>query len=134
MNDIEKLLQPLYTNSADIVFGSRFLDGSFSNMSASRRIAVKLARWLNYLLSGLLLSDAHNGLRALSRKAAEAIYLTEAGMAHASEIHIQVAKARLRIREMPVTVRYTEYSRRKGQSGWNGIRIFFDLIFHNLSK
>ena len=35
-----------------------------------------------------------------------------------------------RHRELPVTVRYTEYSRSKGQPLINGINILFDLAVH----
>jgi hypothetical protein len=55
-------------------------------------------------------------------------------MAHASEIHILVAGSDLRLEEVPVAVRYTDYSKAKGQSGWNSIRIFFDLMIHKFSR
>lgn len=134
INDIQKLVQPLVDDRCDIVFGSRFLEGSWSNIGKVKKAALFVARWLNFLLSGLLLSDAHNGLRAMNRKAAESIYLREAGMAHASEIHVQAAKQKLRVLEIPVAVSYTNYSRSKGQSGWNGLRIFFDLLFNHPTK
>ena len=133
-HDIDRLLTPLMLRRADICFGSRFLKGSETNISPVRKTALNLARYLNYLLSGLLLSDAHNGLRAMNRKAAEKIVITEAGMAHASEIHILVAGSDLRLEEVPVAVRYTDYSKAKGQSGWNSIRIFFDLMIHKFSR
>lgn len=134
VNNIDALLQPLIDDRSDIVFGSRFLKGSASNIGKVRKLALFFARWLNYSLSGVLLSDAHNGLRAMNRKAAETIYLREAGMAHASEIHVQAVRKKLRVMEVPVSVTYTDYSRSKGQSGWNGLRIFFDLVFNQSSK
>ncbi len=45
--------------------------------------------------TGLVLTDAHNGLRVLSRAAAERINLAQAGMAHASELPDQIARYQL---------------------------------------
>lgn len=133
-NDITKLISPLLLNRADVCFGSRFLKGADTNISTARKTAVNLARYLNYFLSGVLLSDAHNGLRAFNRRAAASISITEPGMAHASEIHIRVVSSGLRLEEVAVSVLYTEYSKSKGQSAWNSFRIFFDLMIHKFSR
>ena len=129
--DIPALINPLTTNKADIVFGSRFLTNK-SNISFGKRLLLQLARYINFLFTGILLTDAHNGLRALTAAAAEKIHLTENRMAHASEILFLVKKHRLRFTEIPVTIKYTAYSKKKGQSAWNSIRIFFDLLLHKL--
>ena len=129
--DIPALMNPLTTNKADIVFGSRFLTNK-SNISFGKQLLLQLARYINFLFTGILLTDAHNGLRALTAAAAEKIHLTENRMAHASEILFLVKKHRLRFTEIPVTIKYTAYSKKKGQSAWNSIRIFFDLLLHKL--
>lgn len=129
--DIPALMTPLTTNKADIVFGSRFLTNK-SNISFGKRLLLQLARYINFLFTGILLTDAHNGLRALTAAAAEKIHLTENRMAHASEILFLVKKHGLRFTEIPVTIKYTAYSKKKGQSAWNSIRIFFDLLLHKL--
>lgn len=129
--DIPALMNPLTTNKADIVFGSRFLTNK-SNISFGKRLLLQLARYINFLFTGILLTDAHNGLRALTAAAAEKIHLTENRMAHASEILFLVKKHGLRFTEIPVTIKYTAYSKKKGQSAWNSIRIFFDLLLHKL--
>jgi hypothetical protein len=35
---------------------------------------------------------------------------------------------------VPVTVRYTEYSRRKGQSAWNALNIMIDLLLRKVLR
>ncbi|MBI5858640.1 MAG: glycosyltransferase family 2 protein [Sphingobacteriales bacterium] len=132
--DIEKLLQPLADNEADITLGSRFLPGANHNMPAGRRMILHIGRGLNYLLTGLMLSDAHNGLRAMNRKAAGFLCITENGMAHATELLTQIKKNQLRFKEVPVNIRYTEYSKKKGQSVWGSFRIFFDLLLNKIFK
>ena len=49
------------------------------------------------------------------------------GMAHASEIVAYLARSKLTVIEVPVTVLYTDYSKAKGQSLINGVNILFDL-------
>jgi polyprenyl-phospho-N-acetylgalactosaminyl synthase len=130
--DIEKLLQPLLRNEVDITLGSRFLEGAFSNAGFRRRLTLRMGRWVNYFFTGLRLTDAHNGLRGLNRRALETIELNENRMAHATEILFQIVKHKLRFKEVPVHIIYTDYSREKGQSFFNSIRIFFDLVLHKL--
>jgi hypothetical protein len=49
-------------------------------------------------------------------------------MAHASEILSQIAELKLHYCEVPVTITYTDYSNRKGQSVLNGINILWDIM------
>lgn len=133
-SDIAKLLQPLLNNEADITLGSRFIKGAYHNMPAKRKILLQVGRRLNYLLTGILLTDAHNGLRAMNRKAASNIQISENGMAHATEFLTQIKKNKLRHKEVPVTIHYTTYSKNKGQTAWGSFRIFFDLLLNKIFK
>ena len=89
---------------------------------------------MNLILSGVLLSDAHNGLRAMNKNAWSKIRITENRMAHATEILFEIKKHHLRFYEVPVNIHYSTYSRKKGQSGWDSIKILFDLVLHKLFK
>jgi hypothetical protein len=80
-------------------------------------------------LSGLKLTDAHCGLRAFRVTAAPRLRITQDRMAHASELLRKIKTGGLRVVEVPVTVRYTDYSMRKGQRGFAAIRILFDYLF-----
>jgi hypothetical protein len=55
-------------------------------------------------------------------------------MAHASEIVSIIRREKLRFREFPVTIRYTEYSRAKGQSALGALNILVDLLLSRLGK
>jgi polyprenyl-phospho-N-acetylgalactosaminyl synthase len=130
--DIPKFIDALASGNGDIILGSRFMEEAVHNMSARRRRTLQAARYINYLFTGLLLSDAHNGFRAMNRKAAGSIRIHENRMAHATEILAQVKHQRLRYRELPVHVQYTAYSRAKGQTVWSSFRILFDLLLAKL--
>lgn len=133
-SDIDKLLQALIDNKADIALGSRFMGNSVHNMSAMRKILLKLARYVNYCFTGLLLTDAHNGLRAMTRVAGETIRIQENGMAHATELLSQIKKKKLSYVEVPVNVYYSPYSLKKGQTIWNSFRIFFDILLNKIFR
>ncbi|MEO7394587.1 MAG: glycosyltransferase family 2 protein, partial [Chitinophagaceae bacterium] len=99
-----------------------------------RKLLLQIARYINFVFTGLLLTDAHNGLRAMTREAAQKIKITENGMAHATEILHQIKKRKLRYCEVPVTIHYTEYSKKKGQTLASSFRIFFDLLLNKIFK
>jgi hypothetical protein len=80
------------------------------------------------LSTGVPLTDAHNGFRAMNRTALSEMQLNLNGMAHASEIVAIAHKADLRIAETPVEILYTKYSKAKGQSILNSINILSDLF------
>jgi polyprenyl-phospho-N-acetylgalactosaminyl synthase len=130
--DIANLLEPLLNDTCDVALGSRFLKGSQSNISKGRKSVLKTARYVNFFLANIWLSDAHNGIRALNKTALQKIELKENNMAHPTEFLLKMKKMKLRYQEVPVHILYTEYSKTKGQSSFNSIRIFFDLVLHKL--
>ena len=130
--DIEGMMQLLESSKADIVFGSRFLSGSKTNVSGSRNFVLNVARHVNYIVSGILLSDAYNGLRLFNRKAASLLKLTENKMAHATQIQILVAKKKLVFSEYPNSILYNDYSKSKGLRNMDGIKIFFEIFLHKI--
>ena len=132
-SDIPLLTAALQDKNADIALGSRFL-GARSNMGFSRRALLQAARLVNFIFTGLLLTDAHNGLRAIRAEAASKIRFTENGMSHATELLTIIRKQKLRYTEVPVTINYTTYSKSKGQSGFNSFRILFDLLLNKLFR
>lgn len=128
-HDALRLVEELENSSLDIVFGSRFLDYEKSNTPPNKRIILKIVTKITNILTGVKLSDAHNGLRALTLQAARQLSISQRGMAHASQIVNLVKTEKLKYHEIPVTVLYTEYSRKKGQPILNSINILFDLIW-----
>jgi glycosyltransferase involved in cell wall biosynthesis len=131
--DIDVVLEPLLEGKAEVALGSRFLQkSSAAAVPFRRRFFLRGATYVNFVLTGVLLSDAHNGLRALTREAAQRIQFRENGYAHASEILHQIRSHRLAYAERPITVVYSDYSVAKGQSLWNGFNIVFELLMTKL--
>lgn len=115
-------------DGADVALGSRFL-GRIVGVDRGRMALLRTAVSVSNLLSGMKLTDAHCGLRAFRAAAAPALRITQDRMAHASQLLANLRRGKLRVVEVPVTVRYTDYSRRKGQAGIQAVRILFDYLF-----
>lgn len=134
IEDMPIMLEPLLLGKTDVVLGSRFINPSHvKDVPLRRKLLLKMARYTNLLFTGLWLTDAHNGFRALNRKAMQTIRITENKMAHATEILRQIKANKLAYCERPTRVVYTEYSKKKGQSLWNAVNIFIDLILNRVS-
>ncbi len=124
-SDLAALVRSL--DEADVAFGNRF--SGDSNVPATRRFILAAARIFERAITGVTLSDAHNGFRAFRRDALASISITENGMAHATEIRVRVARGGLSVAEVPVSIRYTRASGERGQSSLGALAIVRDL-FH----
>lgn len=131
--DVQVLLAALIKTKADFALGSRFL-GEAINIGVTRKLLLKLAVVFTRVMTGLKLTDAHNGLRAMTRRGAMALCIRQNRMAHASEILQQIAKSGFRYVEVPVTVEYTSYSAAKGQRLNNSVNIVLELITGALQR
>lgn len=133
VEDVDVLLERQRQTGADIVVGSRFL-GTAQDIPALRRLVLRMAVVFTRLTSGVNLTDAHNGLRLLTRHAAQRLRIRQNRMAHASEIIEQVGVLGLSIAEAPVTIVYTAYSLRKGQKLSNAVHILAELFMARLHR
>ena len=77
---------------------------------------------------GISLSDAHNGLRVLSRDAcSKLISLDSSSMANGTEIAFRLISANIKIKEFPCTILYN-LDKKKSQSPLAGLNIISDLL------
>jgi hypothetical protein len=96
-------------------------------------LVLAAARAFEWTITGLRLTDAHNGLRAFSHRALVRIVIRQNRMAHATEITQRVSSLdTLVIVEVPVTVRYTKETLDKGQRASGALAIVRDLVHHYL--
>lgn len=126
-DDLTALLEALDDEDCEIALGSRFLRDADS-IPVVRRTLLRIAVLFTRATTALAVTDAHNGLRAFSRRAALEIDLKSNRMAHASELLDQIARSGLPYRELPVRVRYTDYSLDKGQRSSAAFRVLFDYL------
>lgn len=127
IEDAAAMVEHLREKDLDVVLGSRFLDAR-TRPGLLKRLVLRLAVTFTNLTTGMHLTDTHNGLRVLSRHAAETMRLEQNRMAHASEIISEIAKHHLRVEEHPVRIEYTSYSRKKGQPLLNAVNIIAEML------
>ncbi len=123
--DIAPALNSLQQKNWDILLGSRFLDDRTKMPFTKRYLIFPIGRAIDTFLTGVKLSDVHNGFRILSKKALEKIKITQDRMAHNSEIVAQIKKYNLSYGEFPVEVKYMRY----GQGVGGGFRIIKDWFW-----
>lgn len=131
--EVERLVTALHASGAQVALGSRFL-GATVGMPAHRRAVLRLAVVFTRLTTGLRVTDCHNGFRVFTADAARQVRILQNRMAHASELLEEIARKRIAYVEVPVTIRYTDYSLAKGQSSFNSLNILLDLFLHWLRK
>jgi glycosyltransferase involved in cell wall biosynthesis len=129
--DALRLLEVARLHQVDVVLGSRFLQGR-PEAPPLRRALLRAGIVFTRLTTRMHLTDTHNGLRVLSRRAVESMNLTLSDMAHASQMLGRIARHQLRWVEAPVTIDYTTYSRSRGQSNLNALNIVFDLAVERM--
>lgn len=126
--DIPRLVHVLSREGKDVALASRFLGREATGLGLSRRLLLKAAVVYTRWTTGLRISDAHNGLRAFRAGVAPALRITQNRMAHASEILQKIREGGLSYAEIPTVIRYTDYSKAKGQTGLGAVDILNDLI------
>jgi len=103
--EISKLVQPIVDNKADVVIGSRFLEGG-TGIPSYRRLGIKFLTKLTNSGGKKRISDAQCGFRAYNKRALENITMYEQGMGASAEILLKAEEQGLRVAEVPVQVNY----------------------------
>jgi len=126
-SEIKKFIKKL-DEGYDFISGSRFIKNN-SNIPVGRRIILFGGKIIEKVLIGINLTDAHNGYRAMSKNAIKKIKLTENRMAYASELMFEVIHNDLKYTEVPVKIKYTKETLKKGTGSLlTGFKILFRLI------
>lgn len=133
VEDIPAMIRPIIKKECDATIGSRFLKKT--QMPFLRKMTLKIGVLIMWLFYGVKMTDAHNGFRALSRNAAKKIEITSDRMEHASQIIEEIYKKRIKYKEVPVTIRYTDYSISKGHGGFRqACRVFGRMFLRKLIR
>lgn len=131
-SEIARIIRPILEKKADVVIGIRKIN------TKSMPLIKKFGNWgmsfITSILSGHWVADSQSGFKAFSRQAIEIIKLDGPGYEVCSEMIIEFKKNNLRITEVPVKVIYSEYSKKKGQSIFNGTNIIIQLLIKKLTK
>lgn len=131
--DIFRLIEPIQKKQCEVVLGTRLLNPK--GMPWYKIIANKIGNVITWYFYGLYVSDSQSGFRAYSRYAADRINTKTDRYEYDSEVIREIYQYRLRYVEVPIEVRYTEYSMGKIQKqGFvNGLKTLYKIIWNIIS-
>jgi glycosyltransferase involved in cell wall biosynthesis len=75
-SEIPKIAGPVLAGEADVVIGSRFLEGSGFRGSFPRRLGIRFFQMINAVILGERFTDSTSGFRAYNRRAIEILSRT----------------------------------------------------------
>jgi glycosyltransferase involved in cell wall biosynthesis len=104
--DIPKLVAPIIDGNADVVNGSRYLNGLEKNTPIYRRVGQTILDKVTNINSGMELTDSQSGFRAFAASTTNIFRFDAQGMGIESEMLADAGKAGLRIKEVEIGVRY----------------------------
>jgi polyprenyl-phospho-N-acetylgalactosaminyl synthase len=133
-SEIKCLIESMDKKEAEVVIGSRFLGKKSENMPMRKYVVLFFARIFTFLTTGLAVTDSQSGFRAFSKTAAEKIKMEEDCYAHCSQIIEEIKHLNIKLKEVPVKIRYTDYSIKKGQKLFNGLRIIIRVLVNKLRR
>ncbi len=106
VEDIQKVIEPIKNNVADLVIGSRFLDKK-SDVPNYRKIGIKVITQVTNASIRKKLTDSQSGFRAYNGQVLSQISPSDMGMGISTEILIKSSSKGLRIMEVPITILYS---------------------------
>jgi glycosyltransferase involved in cell wall biosynthesis len=109
--ELPLLVAPVVAGEADLAVGSRFVEGRGYRSSAARRIGIRILARVVSLIARQRLTDTTSGFQACNRRA---ISVYAADLPHdypEVEGMIMAIKHRIRLVEVPVTMREREHGR-----------------------
>lgn len=130
--DITKVIRPILANKADVVIGTRLKRSK--GMPRVKKIGNWGLNFITFALSGVWTSDSQSGFKAFSKNAMSRIEIGSLGYEFCSEVLIEIRRQKLKLAEVPIKVIYTHYSKKKGQSIFNGANIVIKLIISKITK
>jgi glycosyltransferase involved in cell wall biosynthesis len=130
--DIPRVIQPITDGDADVVYGSRFT-------GTPRRVLYYWHTVMNYWLTtlsnvttGLNLTDMETCYKAFRADVLRSLRLQEHRFGFEPEVTAQVARAGVRIYEVPISYRGRTYEQGK-KIGWkDGVRALWVIAKHAL--
>jgi glycosyltransferase involved in cell wall biosynthesis len=130
--DMLKIINHLIKTDNDLVIGSRLINSS--GMPLNRILGNNILNFITRVLLGVRVTDSQSGLKGFSRKAIDTIEIKTNGYEFCAEIIWKASKNNLIISEIPIKAIYTEYSKAKGQSNINALRIIKSIIVQKIKE
>jgi polyprenyl-phospho-N-acetylgalactosaminyl synthase len=131
--DMEWFMAHADITKYDLVIGSRFVEWSVvENMPVMRRIILIWWRVVTWIFNGLWVTDVPTGYRMYHATTLPKIQISSDRFSYQNEIIWSMRRHRLRYIEIPVHIKYTEYSLAKWQKNLSALKILKELVYRTL--
>ena len=125
--DYPKLLQPILDGKADVVYGSRFMEGRQKGLLRSY-VANQFLTTLANVVNGTKLTDMETCYKVIRTSILKKISLYSDRFGFEPEITAKLAKRKCRIVEVPIAYRGRDYHEGKTVSWKDGIAAIFHIF------
>ena len=127
--DYPSLLEPIFSDKADVVFGSRFMGGRPHRVLFFwHMVANKLLTLLSNMFTNLNLTDVQTGYKAFKAPIIKAIDIEEDRFGIESELVAKIARLRCRIFEVGISYYGRTYEEGKKITWRDGLRALHATI------
>ncbi len=131
-NDLVRLLEPLISGKADVVFGSRFLSGGAHRVLYFwHSVQNKILTLLSNIFTDLSLTDMETCYKVFKREIIQSIEIEENRFGFEPEIVAKLADRRLRIYEMGISYDGRTYAEGKKIGLSDGFRALYCILRYN---
>jgi glycosyltransferase involved in cell wall biosynthesis len=130
-----RLMQPIISGRADVVFGSRFMGGNphrvvyFWHMVGNRFLTL-----ISNMFTNINLTDMETCYKMFRHEVVQSIAIKEDRFGFEPEITAKVAKAGFRIYEVGISYYGRTYAEGKKISWRDGFRAIYSILKYNLFK
>ncbi len=133
--EYERLLAPLVSGEADVVYGSRYArTDDVQEAYYGQYLANRILTWVCNRFTGLQLTDMETCYKMFHSSLLQKIFIEEKGFGIEPELTAKVAKMRVRLREVPISYAARAYSAGK-KIGWrDGVRTLMCILRYSLKK
>jgi glycosyltransferase involved in cell wall biosynthesis/DNA-binding response OmpR family regulator len=126
--EIPALLDELESSDADIVIGSRYVEGGRGDTPLYRRVGQKVLDAATYLGSGTAVTDSQSGFRAFNETAIEQLDIQATGFGVEMEILRSATDNDLTVSEVPISVNYDVPDANTSNSFIHGFKVVDTLL------
>lgn len=130
--DMPKLVEPITSGRADVVFGSRFAGGeSHRVLYYWHSIANRMLTTLSNMFTNLNLTDMEVGYKVFRREIIQDIKLCEDRFGFEPEVTAKLARRKLRIYEVGISYAGRTYDEGKKITMRDGLRALWCIVRYN---
>lgn len=133
--EIPSVIDPILTNRADVVYGSRFLVKKASRvLYFYHYLANKTLTFISNVFTNLNMTDVETGYKAFRGEIIRNMVIESTGFGFEIEVTAKIAKLKCRIFEVPISYYGRTYDEGKKIGLNDGIFALFYILYFNLLK